>query len=226
MIERAVGSCDVLIALIGRQWIAATDAEGRRRLDSANDFVRAEIAAALAHGIRVVPVLIHGASMPRSEDLPEEIRELAWRNAIVLSDAHFAADVRLLISSLRGFVTSARPDSEPSSETPEVATVPAPSVRRRSPYAGLPVTRWRALLVASILFAATAAALAAVALFTRGSPSCPTGVICHVATLAVWGREGTAPGEFRAPYGLALDRKNSDANKKRQSCWTADPTAD
>ena len=47
VITRAVGSCDVLLALIGEQWLTITDEHGRRRLDDPVDFVRLEIEAAL-----------------------------------------------------------------------------------------------------------------------------------------------------------------------------------
>src|SRR5262249_42731377 len=70
VIEKAVGSCEVLIVMIGREWVRLKDASGRRRLDDPDDFVRLEIASALARDIRVIPVLVEGAPMPRSEDLP------------------------------------------------------------------------------------------------------------------------------------------------------------
>ena len=63
-IERALGSCEIMIVLIGKDWLTA-DSAGRRRLDDPNDFVRVETATALARGIRVVPVLVEGAEMPR-----------------------------------------------------------------------------------------------------------------------------------------------------------------
>jgi len=68
-IEKSVGSCDVLISVVGKHWLTATDEDGNRRLDNANDFIRLEIATALKRGIRVIPVLVDGASMPRSVDL-------------------------------------------------------------------------------------------------------------------------------------------------------------
>jgi hypothetical protein len=41
-IEESVGSCDVLIAVIGRRWLTVSDEPGKRRLDNARDFVRLE----------------------------------------------------------------------------------------------------------------------------------------------------------------------------------------
>jgi hypothetical protein len=37
-IQDAVGSCDVLLAVIGRQWLTSTDRRRRRRLDNPEDF--------------------------------------------------------------------------------------------------------------------------------------------------------------------------------------------
>jgi hypothetical protein len=58
VITRAVGSCDVLLALIGEEWLTVSDQDGRRRLDDPDDFVRLEIEAALARNVRVIPILV------------------------------------------------------------------------------------------------------------------------------------------------------------------------
>ena len=44
-IEETVQKCDVLLAVIGRNWLSMTDAAGQRRLNDPNDFVRLEIAS-------------------------------------------------------------------------------------------------------------------------------------------------------------------------------------
>lgn len=98
-IEQAVGSCQVLIALIGKQWLTIRDATGRR-LDRANDFVRLEIATALSRKILVIPVLAGGANMPAAEDLPEDLTSLARRHALEITDPDFDHDVERLIRTL------------------------------------------------------------------------------------------------------------------------------
>jgi hypothetical protein len=99
-IDRAVASCDVLIALIGRHWLNVTDNKGRRRLDIPEDFVRLEIQAALQRGVTVIPVLVQKAEMPSSDDLPQTMGTLARRNAIELSDERFHYDVARLMKAL------------------------------------------------------------------------------------------------------------------------------
>ena len=74
--KKSVGSCDALIAVVGRNWMTSADKEGRRRLDNAEDWVRMEIATALKRGVRVIPVLVDDAIMPLSTELPDDLKLL------------------------------------------------------------------------------------------------------------------------------------------------------
>lgn len=102
-IERAVGTCEVLLAVIGRDWLQTQTASGRRRLDDPGDYVRLEIAAALRRNIPVIPVLVEGAGMPGAADLPEDLRPLAHRQAVELRHAHWDRDESALIDHLGKF---------------------------------------------------------------------------------------------------------------------------
>jgi len=95
-VRQAVGSCDRLVAVIGREWLSISDATGSRRLDDPDDLVRLEVATALERGIRVVPVLVQGARMPGAADLPDALKPLATRNAQEVSDRRFHSDVQRL----------------------------------------------------------------------------------------------------------------------------------
>ena len=75
-----------MVALIGRDWLNAADASGRRRLDRSDDFVRTEIAKALASRVRVIPALVGDAVMPEAKDLPKDLQGLTRRQAIEISD--------------------------------------------------------------------------------------------------------------------------------------------
>lgn len=103
-IDEQVASCGVLLAVIGKSWLAAKDESGRRRLDDPLDFVRIETASALKRDIPVIPVLVHGANMPRAEQLPPDVAELAYRNAVELTHARWDSDVEVLIRALRPHV--------------------------------------------------------------------------------------------------------------------------
>jgi TIR domain len=97
----SVGRCDVLLTIIGRQWLAAELSQ--RRLNNERDFVRIEIEAALQRNIPVVPVLVQAASMPNQEDLPETLRPLVDRNGIaVRPDPDFHEDMNRLIRGIEG----------------------------------------------------------------------------------------------------------------------------
>ena len=96
-LQEGVGSCEVLLVLIGPSWLTVNDGEGRPRLEDPEDFARIEVAAALNRKIRVIPILVGGATMPSPKQLPDEIAGLGRRMAIELSDSRFRADADRLI---------------------------------------------------------------------------------------------------------------------------------
>lgn len=100
-IEEGVTKCGVLLVVVGPEWLNAKDERGTRRLDDPADFVRIETAAALRRDIPVIPVLVRSARMPSAEQLPEELKELAYRNCIELTHARWRSDIQLLIDALR-----------------------------------------------------------------------------------------------------------------------------
>jgi TIR domain len=100
VIATAVGACDVLLALIGDEWLTAADPAGQRRLDDPADFVRLEIESALARDVRIIPVLVDGAHMPGAEELPPSLARLARRQALELSPSQFGFDTGRLLRVL------------------------------------------------------------------------------------------------------------------------------
>jgi hypothetical protein len=82
-IKHTLERARVVIAVVGPGWAGNRDA-GKRRIDDPTDFVRMEIAAALERGIPVIPVLLDHTAMPSVDDLPEELRSFAFRNALIL----------------------------------------------------------------------------------------------------------------------------------------------
>jgi tetratricopeptide (TPR) repeat protein len=98
-ITAAVESCDVLLALIGPQWLTITNRKGQRRLDDAEDYVRLEIETALTRKIRVIPILVDEAQMPGADELPPTIAPLVRRNAVEINPLTF--DTKRLISTVQ-----------------------------------------------------------------------------------------------------------------------------
>ncbi len=123
-IDQSVADCSVLLAVMGREWLSAHDLSGQRRLDDPNDFVRIELASALRRDIPVVPVLVRGAKMPLAEELSEDLRELAFRNAVELTHARWKYDVQVLLTALRTYIDAPCPPAGQAA-TPAAAAVSA-----------------------------------------------------------------------------------------------------
>ena len=100
IITSAVGSCDVLLALIGDRWLEVTNDTGQRRLDDPHDFVRLELEAALKRKVRVIPILLGAASMPTADQLPASLSKLTRRQALQLTPARFEANIGRLLRVL------------------------------------------------------------------------------------------------------------------------------
>ncbi len=134
-LAEAVGACGMLIALIGTGWVNATDRDGRRRLDDPADFVRLEIVSGLARsGLRVIPVRVEGAQMPRAEELPPDLKPLARRNALELSHSRWDYDVSRLIEIADRVAGPASPQpSSPRSESTTQGRRLSGALRRPSP---------------------------------------------------------------------------------------------
>src|SRR6476659_990150 len=96
-----VAACDVMLVVIGPNWLNAKDDTGQRRLQQPDDFVAIEIAAALARNIRVIPVLVDGARMPKASELPDSLKPLARRQAAEVRHSHFGRDAETLVASMR-----------------------------------------------------------------------------------------------------------------------------
>ena len=100
VINRAVSSCDVVIALIGRQWLTVADAEGRPRIEDPDDFVRLELESALARDVYVVPTCVQGVEVPTADKLPSRLAPLAGRQGTELRDVAWRDDLKRLIRRL------------------------------------------------------------------------------------------------------------------------------
>lgn len=165
-LREAVGSCDALVAVIGRRWTGRT-LLWRRRIDRENDYVRMEVEAALARDVRVVPVLVEDTEMPPPDDLPAPLAGLAYRNALTIRHASFHADASRLIVSLERLERekAAHPGTGLPREEETAVLVPRRVTRhrrRRFPRRG-------ALVAAGILLAAAVSALVAALALSGGS---------------------------------------------------------
>jgi TIR domain len=121
-LSKRLRTCDVLLAVIGPHWLSAQDRTGRPRLHDPNDYVRLEIATALQRNIRVIPVLVGGATMPTVADLPDELGTLVRRQAYELSDTRWDYDSNRLVGILEQVLGKpASQRSQPQEPAVEVA---------------------------------------------------------------------------------------------------------
>jgi hypothetical protein len=124
-IRSAIGTCAVVIAMVGREW-AGRLPNGGRRIDDPDDLLRQEIAAALQLGVRTIPVLVQDGRLPPAEELPEPLRPLAQRHALRIDDAGVAHQIADLIRVLEQTVTR-QPPSASTDPLPDPAPPPPPS---------------------------------------------------------------------------------------------------
>jgi hypothetical protein len=112
VIEETLGQCSVMLAVIGKTWLQNTDAKGNRRIDQPGDFVRLEIGTALKRNIPVIPVCVQGARVPTPDDLPDDLKNFAFRNAIELTHPRWNSDVQLLTEKLRPLMGALAPQPQ------------------------------------------------------------------------------------------------------------------
>ncbi|MGI9021796.1 MAG: tetratricopeptide repeat protein [Acidimicrobiales bacterium] len=190
-IQESVLGCGALLAIIGREWPDCTNPDGGRRLDDPEDFVRLEIASALEHGVAIIPVLVEGAHMPSSRDLPEPLTELAQLNALEISDSRFDYDVGRLIERLDALVGA--PPTAPQGWRPRL---------RRA------MTPWRAIALAILVAAAVVGG--ALVLPGDGSPSVRPMTGDFNIAVAGFGNLDAQGQATDSPDGLALAQSVHD----------------
>jgi TIR domain-containing protein len=115
-LRQEVARCAVLLAVIGDRWLDARDEDGKRRLDNPNDFVRVEIGAALQRDIPVIPILLDGVKIPRANQLPNDLEELAVRNGLDVRHTSFHTDMDKLIRELKGHLAQPEKQNERTRE--------------------------------------------------------------------------------------------------------------
>jgi hypothetical protein len=91
-LKSTVNQCSVFLALIGKRWLGE-NGEGKPRVHDPNDWIRAEVSTAIERGVRVIPVMLDGASMPAAESLPVDLRPLTRMNAVEVRGSRLDADV-------------------------------------------------------------------------------------------------------------------------------------
>lgn len=136
-IESAVQSCDVLVAVIGKQWLSVVDDAGQRRIDGDQDWVRLEVATALRRGIRVIPCLVEGAEMPQASQLPDDLAGLARKQAVSFTHERFRSDAARLTAVIERILEGGSPKAPTRKAPAQKPTPPTPGQVRTHPIDGL-----------------------------------------------------------------------------------------
>ena len=215
VVDDNLDACAVVLVVIGKGWAADRDESGQRKLDSVQDVVRIETAAALRHDVPIIPVLVQGAGMVQPADLPPDLADLAFRNPVTLSDSHWGTDVETLVTLLRSLVQGQEQGLAGAGPAPSTGVTgrqradaqASASTRARGARAQpLAQSRWRVVFIAAAVVAG-AAMLGVFALIAGRQPPVDRAVAeaQQAATVAVAKAEAA---KAEAEVAQAEARKN------------------
>ena len=101
-IVKELENCDYFLAVIGKDWLEIKDEDGMRRIENTRDHVRIETQVALKKGIPVIPILVRGAKVPPWTKLPDDLKDLSFRNGLsIRPDPDFHRDMDRLVEQIR-----------------------------------------------------------------------------------------------------------------------------
>jgi hypothetical protein len=140
-LEQALRGSDVVLVVIGPRWLIAADDRGLRRLDNPADFVRREVELALQSRATVLPLLVHGATLPRAADLPATLQPLAALPPLALGDAPAARRIPTG-ASRPSIVPCSKPSCAGCRASPRRCCSPSPLPISSSPSPTSPTKRW------------------------------------------------------------------------------------
>jgi hypothetical protein len=109
VLKEWLAGCVAMLVVIGPRWLSVADSSSRRRIDDPQDIVRLEVETALNRDIRVIPVLVNGARLPKSADLPESLKSLAQRSGCEISHNRFESDILGLFDTLERALGTSSP---------------------------------------------------------------------------------------------------------------------
>jgi hypothetical protein len=107
-ISSEIARSDTALVFIGDKWLDTSGPDGRPRIFQADDYVRAELRAALSRPLLILPVLVGGAHMPRPEQLPDDVKPITTKNALPLRHESFDDDTENIVAAVLGLSASER----------------------------------------------------------------------------------------------------------------------
>lgn len=82
VISSALKSSEIMLVIIGENWLHAKDEQGNERLKQSGDWVKFEINQALINNIKIIPITLAPAELPKVNELPVDISQLSYKQAI------------------------------------------------------------------------------------------------------------------------------------------------
>jgi hypothetical protein len=107
-IDAMIKESAVVLVVIGNDWLGRSGSDpAQKRIDDPRDFVRLEVAVALQRNVNIIPLLVRRAQMPGEEELPEELKPLAYRNGIsIRPDPDFNNDIDRLMYGVQQIISA------------------------------------------------------------------------------------------------------------------------
>ena len=143
-ISEALRTTDVLLVVVGPKWFGRAKGADSR-IDNKADPVRIEVETALQRDIPVIPVLVGNTKMPTTAQLPDGLKDFAYRHAVTVDggrdfDHHLEGLIRALdgILDIKVDVANSKPASDEQPIRPKqpfgvVATNTADAIPAGSP---------------------------------------------------------------------------------------------
>ncbi|HEY9650112.1 MAG TPA: 4a-hydroxytetrahydrobiopterin dehydratase [Coleofasciculaceae cyanobacterium] len=133
-LEEALRAAQIVIAVIGPEWLRITDEFGLRRIDQESDWVRREIEFTLREGKELLPLLVRGAKIPPSDKLPASISTLTQRQAVEIRDAYWDHDIKLVLERLKLVINKhTKNNGSPRSKKSSEGLYPTPPPEKPDP---------------------------------------------------------------------------------------------
>lgn len=129
VIRERLSQTTVFVAVIGPRWRGPRGWHRRPRISQPGDFVRRELEMAREARVRILPVLVADARLPKASSLPDSIRFLNGLNASELRDTRWEDDVAALARAVEA--AHKKGPTRPPTPVPPPTPTPWPSWLRQ-----------------------------------------------------------------------------------------------
>jgi pterin-4a-carbinolamine dehydratase len=142
-IRNQLAAADIVLAIIGPDWLAAPDQFGRRRIDQSDDWVRQELEFALQNDKVIVPI-VFGTKLPPREALPETLARLVDRQAAFVAEETLQRDLEPVHLEVQRILDSV--DTAPTASA-HIGQLPYPQPPMKLPPTPIPEPALEQLLI-------------------------------------------------------------------------------